>query len=80
VVHALGPHNPAKAVQAHFELDSRQSIGMHFGTFPLTSEGLEEPLRALERARVSRDVPESRLRALEFGESVRWRNASIRDK
>src|SRR5262245_24410052 len=38
--------NPAEAVQAHLDLDSRASIGMHFGTFQLTPEGFDEPVRA----------------------------------
>jgi L-ascorbate metabolism protein UlaG (beta-lactamase superfamily) len=65
--------NPAEAVQAHLDLESSESIGMHFGTFQMTTEGIDEPLRALEDARRSRDVPASRFRTLDFGESVRLR-------
>src|SRR3989442_10660883 len=43
--------NPAEAVQAHLELEPRESIAMHFGTFQLTTEGIDAPLRALEEAR-----------------------------
>jgi L-ascorbate metabolism protein UlaG (beta-lactamase superfamily) len=63
--------NPAEAVQAHLDLEASESIGMHFGTFQLTKEGIDEPLRALEAARLARSVPQSRFRALEFGESMR---------
>ena len=42
--------NPAEAVQAHLDLSSRQSIGMHFGTFQLTWEGIDEPVEELGRA------------------------------
>jgi L-ascorbate metabolism protein UlaG (beta-lactamase superfamily) len=62
--------NPAEAVQAHMELESRESVAMHFGTFQLTTEGVDEPLRSLERARQAQQVPESSFRALGFGESV----------
>ena len=41
---------------------------MHFGTFQLTSEGIDEPLRA--RACGERNVQPARFRTLEFGESV----------
>ena len=33
--------NPAEAVQAHIDLGAPESIGMHFGTFQLTTEGIE---------------------------------------
>ena len=37
---------------------------MHFGTFQLTTEGIDEPLHALDRARRERHVP--------AGASTRW--------
>jgi L-ascorbate metabolism protein UlaG (beta-lactamase superfamily) len=63
--------NPAEAVQAHLDLEASESVGMHFGTFQLTTEGIDEPLRALEETRRVRNIPESRFRTLGFGESVR---------
>jgi L-ascorbate metabolism protein UlaG (beta-lactamase superfamily) len=63
--------NPAEAVQAHLDLEASQSVGMHFGTFQLTVEGIDEPLRALDEACRSRNVPRSRFKTLAFGESLR---------
>ena len=63
--------NPGEAVQAHLDLEAAQSIGMHFGTFQLTPEGIDEPLRALEEACRARNVPQTRFRTLDFGESYR---------
>ena len=63
--------NPAEAVQAHLDLEATESIGMHFGTFPMTTEAIDEPLRALEDARRANNVPVSRFRTLGFGESMR---------
>jgi L-ascorbate metabolism protein UlaG (beta-lactamase superfamily) len=63
--------NPAEAVQAHVDLEASESIGMHFGTFQLTTEGIDEPLRALEDACRARNIPPSRFRTLGFGESAR---------
>ena len=63
--------DPAEAVQAHLDLEASESIGMHFGTFQLTAEGIDEPLRALDAARRARGVPASRFRTVGFGESVR---------
>src|SRR6266849_8860548 len=42
--------NPAEAVQAHVDLRSRQSIGIHFGTFQLTEEEIDAPPRDLVAA------------------------------
>jgi len=63
--------NPAEAVQAHVDVGSEQSIGMHFGTFQLTSEGIDEPVTALAEALRARNVPRDRFRTLEVGESFR---------
>jgi L-ascorbate metabolism protein UlaG (beta-lactamase superfamily) len=63
--------NPAEAVQAHLDLEASESIGMHFGTFQMTTEGIDEPLRALEEARRARNIAPSRFRTLGFGESAR---------
>jgi L-ascorbate metabolism protein UlaG (beta-lactamase superfamily) len=63
--------NPAEAVQAHIDLGGPETIAMHFGTFQLTAEGIDAPRRALEHAQREKQVPPSRFRALEFGESTR---------
>ena len=63
--------NPAEAVQAHLDLAARQSIAMHFGTFQLTPEGIDEPVRDLEKALQERGLAAERFRAVEVGESVR---------
>jgi L-ascorbate metabolism protein UlaG (beta-lactamase superfamily) len=62
--------NPAEAVQACEDLGSPPSLGMHFGTFQLTAEGVDEPLRALERALDARGMSRAALRAPDFGESI----------
>ena len=63
--------NPAEAVQAHLDLQAAQSIGMHFGTFQLTIEGIDEPLQALEAACRANAVPSPQFRTLPFGDSLR---------
>jgi L-ascorbate metabolism protein UlaG (beta-lactamase superfamily) len=63
--------NPAEALQAHLDLEASESIAMHFGTFQLTTEGIDEPVRALEQARLAHHVDPSAFRAIGFGESVR---------
>lgn len=61
--------DPEEAVQAHCDLAARQSIGMHFGTFQLTDEAINEPLEALQMALKSRGLIAERFRTLEFGET-----------
>src|SRR5947207_3416276 len=48
--------NPAEAVQAHVDLGARRSLAMHYGTFQLTPEGVDEPVRELTRALRERGV------------------------
>ena len=62
--------NPAEAVQAHVDLAASHSIGMHFGTFQLTWEGIDDPLHALKQALDARAIPQSHFSTLGFGESV----------
>jgi L-ascorbate metabolism protein UlaG (beta-lactamase superfamily) len=63
--------NPEEAVQAHLDLRAERSVGMHFGTFHLTLEGITDPLTALDEARRARGVEADRFPAPEFGESFR---------
>jgi L-ascorbate metabolism protein UlaG (beta-lactamase superfamily) len=63
--------NPEEAVQAHLDLEAARSVGMHFGTFPMTIEGIDEPVDALKRARLEKSVPPSSFEAPGFGESFR---------
>lgn len=61
--------NPAEAVQAHRALGARRSIGMHFGTFQLTNEGLDAPVRDLAAARDAQGVGAADFMTLDFGET-----------
>ena len=61
--------NPAEAVRAHRDLGSRQSIGMHFGTFQLTAEPIDQPQADLKRALFDSGIPESEFVTLHEGET-----------
>jgi L-ascorbate metabolism protein UlaG (beta-lactamase superfamily) len=63
--------NPAEAVQAHIDLGTKQSLGMHFGTFQLTTEGIDDPPRALAEARERNAIATDAFRVLNFGDSFR---------
>jgi L-ascorbate metabolism protein UlaG (beta-lactamase superfamily) len=64
--------NPAEAVQAHIDLEAAESIAMHFGTFRMTAEGIDAPVRALADALHARNAP-APFRTLGFGDSFRLR-------
>ncbi len=63
--------NPEEAVQAHVDLHAARSVGMHFGTFQLTLEGIDEPPNALAAELRRRGLNPATFRAPEFGESIR---------
>jgi L-ascorbate metabolism protein UlaG (beta-lactamase superfamily) len=63
--------NPDDAVRAHLDLGAALSIGTHYGCFQLTDEGIDEPLRALQGARLRHGVSEQDFVALETGETYR---------
>ena len=69
--------NPAEAVRAHLDLGARQSIAMHFGTFQLTPEGFDEPVRGLATALRQRGVSAEQFRTVDVGESVLVRPGGI---
>ncbi len=62
--------NPAEAVQARADLRVDTAVAMHFGTFKLTQEGVDDPARDLEAARDAAGLPPSAYRVPAFGESI----------
>jgi N-acyl-phosphatidylethanolamine-hydrolysing phospholipase D len=61
--------NPAEAVQAHRDLAARHSIGMHFGTFQLSSEAIDQPRRELAEALAAAGVADGEFVTLQEGET-----------
>jgi L-ascorbate metabolism protein UlaG (beta-lactamase superfamily) len=61
--------NPAEAVRAHLDVRARRSIGMHFGTFPLTTEAIDAPVEQLERARTAAGLSAHDFFTLDVGSS-----------
>lgn len=45
--------NPSEALQAHVDLQSNQSYGIHYGTFQLTAEKRDEPVKWLKKERAN---------------------------
>jgi len=62
--------SPEEAVQAHKDLQSEQSIAMHFGTFPMADDGMREGVEELQEARKLQNISSEEFRVLQEGETV----------
>lgn len=63
--------SPEEAVLAHRDVQSQQSIAMHFGTFPMADDGMFEAIEDLEIARKNADISEQQFRVLEEGDPLK---------
>lgn len=63
--------NPEEAVRIHKDVGSNVSIGMHWGTFLLTDEALDEPPKKLAEARRRASLEEKAFLTLRHGQTVR---------
>jgi L-ascorbate metabolism protein UlaG (beta-lactamase superfamily) len=61
--------NPEEAVAVFEKLRPTAALGVHWGTFQLTFEGINDPPERLAALRKARGVPETAFRATEVGES-----------
>jgi len=63
--------NPEEAVKIHIDVESRQSIGMHWGTFlNLTEEPLLEPPQRLFQELLKQQTSPMEFRVLEHGQTL----------
>lgn len=62
--------NPDEAVRAHLTVGAKRSLAMHHGTFCLTDEGYDAPVRDLSLARERHGIPASAFLAPGVGEST----------
>lgn len=61
--------SPEEAVEAHLILGSKQSLGIHFGTFQLTDEEIQSPIEELQCSLKAHHLSAESFWALEPGES-----------
>ena len=61
--------NPMESVRIHQDVGAKRSIGVHWGTFSLTDEPLDQPPRDLAIARQALGVKEADFGVLAIGES-----------
>ncbi|MBP7075192.1 MAG: MBL fold metallo-hydrolase [Rhabdochlamydiaceae bacterium] len=62
--------DPADAIQAHLDLHSKQSMGIHFGTFRLTDEGIDDPVDELKMVLVKAKVDPLSFTAPLLGQTI----------
>jgi L-ascorbate metabolism protein UlaG (beta-lactamase superfamily) len=63
---------PEQALQILADVGARTFVAMHWGTFDLSEEPLEEPPRRLLAAARAQGLPEARVWILAHGETRRW--------
>jgi len=70
---------PEEAVSIHQDIGSRQSVAMHWGTFVLTDEPMDEPPRRLRAALERQGLSETDFRVMQHGEVWSPRSGSDPD-
>jgi N-acyl-phosphatidylethanolamine-hydrolysing phospholipase D len=63
--------NPAEAVQIHQDLKAKRSVGVHWGTFALTDEPLDQPPRDLAAAKLAANIKDDDFFLLAIGQTRR---------
>jgi N-acyl-phosphatidylethanolamine-hydrolysing phospholipase D len=67
-----GQHvDPEQAVQIHKDVHAKRSIGIHWGTFELADEPLDEPPQLLAEAVKKAGLPAQEFTVLKHGETVK---------
>ena len=61
--------NPEEAVKAHTDLRARYSVGMHWGTFRLTDELLDEPLAKLAESLARAGISSQQFFLMQHGQT-----------
>ena len=64
--------NPEEAVQIMQDVGAKEALGVHWGTFILTDEPLDEPPRLLAESLKKRQLPATQFRAWAHGETKRF--------
>jgi len=64
--------NPAEAVQTHLDVRGKNMIGIHWGTFTMTDEPMEEPPKKLYEAVDEQKLSRDNFWVLKLGETREW--------
>jgi L-ascorbate metabolism protein UlaG (beta-lactamase superfamily) len=71
--------NPEEAVRIHQDLHARYSVGIHWGTFVLTDEPLDEPPKKLQQALAAARISPERFFVMQHGQTRKLDDFAIRD-
>jgi N-acyl-phosphatidylethanolamine-hydrolysing phospholipase D len=63
--------NPQEAVQIHLDLRAKRSIGVHWGTFDLTDESLDQPPKDLAAARQATGLQPQDFDVMAIGQTLK---------
>ncbi|HEY4318133.1 MAG TPA: MBL fold metallo-hydrolase [Herbaspirillum sp.] len=64
--------DPAQAVQIHRDVHAKQSVAIHWGTFELSDEPLDEPPKLLKSEMEKAGLPPQQFIALRQGQTLKW--------
>lgn len=66
--------NPEEAVRIHQDLQASYSVGIHWGTFAMTDEPLDEPPKKLQQALAAARISPERFFVMKLGETRKLAN------
>jgi N-acyl-phosphatidylethanolamine-hydrolysing phospholipase D len=69
--------NPEEAVQIHLDLQAKRSVGVHWGTFDLTDESLDQPPKDLAAARAAKKLPQEAFDVMAIGQTLKLQRRQI---
>ena len=62
--------NPYEALKIHRDVRAKKSIGMHWGTFPMTAEGPGDPVEELQKQRKKLNITKEEFTSIAVGETL----------
>ena len=62
--------DPNEALKIHKDVKAKKSIGMHWGTFPLTAEGPNDPIIELSKQRKKFNIDERTFVSMAVGQTI----------
>jgi L-ascorbate metabolism protein UlaG (beta-lactamase superfamily) len=62
--------SPEEALQIHLDVLSKKSVAIHWGTFVLTDEPLDEPPQRLKTALKKKQIPDDVFLSIKHGETI----------